>query len=82
MCVELENGAVFGMHLTHEGSERIGLHDHIELRANGRTITVDTSSKYVAEDPNRIIRKKRTNRTLTYQRMYESISKRILAVTS
>ena len=76
--VELENGAVLGLLLTHEGSERIGLHDHIEFRVNERTITVDTASKYIAESPKRVIRRARTSRALCYQLMYREISRKIL----
>ena len=76
--VELDNGAVMGMHLTHSGSSRIGVRDHVELRANGRTVTVDCGSKYVAESPNRIIRRRNGNKMSAYKTMYATISRMIV----
>lgn len=79
VSAELENGAVFGMHLTHSGSQRIGVQDHVELRANGRTVTVDHGSKYLAQGPSSIIRKKTGNRLTAYRTMYKEICKKIVA---
>lgn len=76
--VELENGAVLGMFLTHSGSSRIGVQDHVELRANGRTVTVDCGSKYLAESSSKIIRKQRCNKMLAYNNMYQTISRKII----
>ncbi len=77
--VELDNGAVMGMHLTHAGSARIGVQDHVELRANGRTVTLDCGSKYVAESPSRVIRRCHGNRMAAYRTMYATISRKIIA---
>ena len=77
--VELENGAVMGMHLTHAGSSRIGVRDHLELRANGRTVTVDRGSEYVAESPSRVMRRRHRNKMSAYRTMYANISRKIVA---
>ena len=79
VSVELENGAVFGMCLTDMGSPRLGVRDHVELRAGSVTVTVDNDSNYVAENEHRILRRKRVNRFNTYRRMYRTISRKILS---
>ncbi|MGH7480841.1 MAG: Gfo/Idh/MocA family protein [Longimicrobiales bacterium] len=77
--VELANGAVFTMVLTEHGSERIGMQDHVELRANGVTVRIDNSSRYEAEGPDRVLRRKRVNRIEAYRTMYDTIGRRIVA---
>jgi len=79
ISIELANGAVFGMHLTDEGSSRIGLQDHTELRANGVTVKVDNRSRYFAENNRRIVRKCRINKVTAYKDMYRSICEKILS---
>ena len=76
--IELKNGAVFGMHLTEQGSKRIGVQDHIELRTNNVTVRVDNASRYFAEDGRRVLRKCRINKLSVYKRMYGEICRRIL----
>lgn len=75
--IELENGAGFHMVLTDQGGARIGVQDHIELRAGNRTARIVNASSYRAEDDRRILRKKHENKTLAYGRMYRTISTRI-----
>lgn len=77
--VELENGAVLGMFLTHAGSPRIGVQDHVELRTNGRTVTVARGAWYTAESSSKIIRKQRGNKMSAYKMMYQTISRKIIA---
>ena len=77
--VELENGAAMSMSLTDHGSRRIGVQDHIQLRANGITVRVDNGGRYVSEDRFRIIRRKRINKMITAHRMYQTISAGIMA---
>jgi predicted dehydrogenase len=76
--IELENGAVFGMHLTEQGSKRIGVQDYIELRANGVTIRVCKGSRYISENNQRIIRRCRVNKLNAYQEMYRHICEAIV----
>lgn len=79
VSVELANGAAMSMSLTDQGSRRIGLQDHVQLRANGITVRVDNAGRYLAEDHRRIVRRKRINKMLMWRRMYQSISASILA---
>jgi hypothetical protein len=75
--VELENGASLCLHLTHEGSPRIGVQDYVSLRANGRTVTVINGSEYRFEDEICLRRRRKINRMDAYKNMYKSISKTI-----
>jgi len=76
--VELRNGAFFTMTLTDKGSERIGVQDYIELRTNNVTVKMINGAYYLAENKDRIIRKKRINKMQSYKTMYQQIGKRIL----
>ncbi|AUX25526.1 oxidoreductase [Sorangium cellulosum] len=78
VSVELANRAVFSMVLTDIGSRRIGVQDHIQLRAGGITVRVDNGSRYMAEDNDRVLRVARINKMESYATMYRSISEKIL----
>ena len=71
--VRLENGAVFTMVLTDRGSARIGVREHIELRVEGASATIVDSSRYVAEDDRRVLRRRRFSPLTGYRSMYTSI---------
>lgn len=75
--VTLENGAYFTMVLTDKGSERIGVQDYVEMRSDDLTVRIVNNTKYQAEDRHRVIRRKRINKLLPYQRMYRTIADRI-----
>jgi len=75
--VELSNGAFFTMVLTDQGSERIGVQDYIELRANGVSVRMVNGALYEAESKDRILRKARVNKMDCYRRMYRSIGQKI-----
>jgi predicted dehydrogenase len=77
--VELENGAFMTMVLTDQGSERIGVQDYIELRANGVTVKMINGAEYVAESSDRILRRKRINKMQSYREMYRTIARKIAA---
>jgi predicted dehydrogenase len=77
--VELENGAVFNMVLTDHGSPRIGLQDHMELRAGKVTLRIDNFSRYEAENAHRILRRTRIRMGGEARRMFREISRRIIA---
>lgn len=77
--LEAENGAVFSMTLTDEGSARIGVQDHVECRANGRTVTMTNSSVYVAEDQQKVTRKLRVPSLTAHRTMYATLVKNMLA---
>ncbi len=74
VMAELENGAVFNLHLTHIGSARIGVQDHVAIRAGDRTATVTNGSRYLAENRVRVLRKKTLSRINAYSQMYRSIA--------
>jgi predicted dehydrogenase len=75
--VVLRNGAVFTMVLTDQGSDRIGLQDHVELRAGSVTVTISNNTDYLAENRVQILRRVRINKMRTYKAMYREIARRI-----
>jgi predicted dehydrogenase len=75
--VVLRNQAVFTMVLTDNGSDRIGLRDHVELRAEEVTVSIVNNTDYLAEDHERIMRRVRVNKMHTYRVMYREIARRI-----
>ena len=75
--IELKNGAFFTMLLTDQGSERIGVQDYIELRANGVTVRMSNGALYEAESNDRILRRIRINKMESYRHMYRSIGLKI-----
>jgi len=75
--MELTNGACFTMVLTDQGSERIGVQDYIELRANGVTACIRNGTTYEAESKDRILRRRTINKMDSYRRMYRSIGQKI-----
>jgi len=77
--VELANGACLFLHLTHLGSPRIGVRDHVAMRAGDRTVTVVDGSRYLAEEGWRKLRVKRINKMKVYRRMYREISRKFIA---
>jgi predicted dehydrogenase len=77
--ISLRNGACMTMTLTDIGSERIGVQDHIQLRAGRVTVRLNNDSDYVAEDSSRILRRSRINKMTTYRDMYAQIGRKIVA---
>lgn len=75
--LELKNGALFTMVLTDQGSERVGVQDYIELRANGVTVRMRNGAVYESESRDRVLRKFRVNKMESYRRMYRSIGQKI-----
>lgn len=80
--VVLENGAFMSMVLTDQGSRRLGVRDHVELRAGSTTVTIEDCSRYRSENASRVLRKKSMNRLDAYRVMYDVIGKRIAASDS
>jgi len=75
VSVLLENGAFFSMVLTDRGSERLGVQEHVELRANDRTVCIENASRYRAESTERVLRRAHANRLESYRRMYGTIAR-------
>jgi predicted dehydrogenase len=82
VTVTLANGAFCTMTLTHRGSERLGVREHVELRARDVTVTIDDGSSYRAESRDRVLRRCRQNRLAVYGEMYATICERIVAGTA
>lgn len=76
--VTLDNGACFTMVLTDQGAGRVGVQEHIELRANGATVRMVDGSSYRAEDSRRIVRRARVHKYSGFARMYQAIGRAIL----
>jgi len=77
ISVRLANGAFFTLLLTDSGSSRVGVRDHIELRAGDVTVTIDDGARYLAESGTRILRRARVNKMTSYETMYRTIAERI-----
>lgn len=79
VCVQIKltNGAYFSIVLTDNGSQRIGVRDHIELRHGGITVTIIDAAIYQAEDRQRIFRKASVNPMDAYGLMYRRIAQAI-----
>ena len=77
LWIELENGASFSLALTHQGSPRTGLQEHIQLGAGDVTVRIHNSSSYVAEDSRRVLRRTKASKASPYLTMYRRISQRI-----
>ncbi len=75
--IYLENGAIFTMTLTEQGSSYIGVQDYVELRIKNKTAKIIDDSKYISEGGEGVIRKKSINKMKNYRLMYENISERI-----
>jgi hypothetical protein len=75
----LVNDAGMNMLLTQQGSARIGIQEHVELRAHGVTVRVHNSSWYSAEGPDRVLRRKRSRRLVSHETMYQRICRAIIA---
>ena len=65
------------MVLTDQGSERIGMQEYVELRANEVTVKIENSGRYLSEGKDRILRRTRVNKMLSYERMYTEIGREI-----
>jgi predicted dehydrogenase len=75
--VTLENGAFMTLVLTDQGSRRLGVRDHVELRAGAVTVTIEDMSRYRSENASRILARRRIGRLEPYRRMYDEIGRRI-----
>ena len=79
VSIRLDNGAFFSLVLTDVGSGRIGVREHVELRAGDVTVTIDDGGSYRSESSSRILRRRRINRMSSYESMYRAIARRIAA---
>lgn len=72
--VNLENGASLLLELTHNGSERLGVREVIELRSQRASIRIVDAHSYSSENIFGIIRRIRVNPVDAYNRMYRKIA--------
>ena len=75
--MKLQNGAVFTMVLTDVGSRRVGMREHVQLRAGDVTVTIADGRRYEAESSARRLRRATVNKLDAYRRMYRTIAERI-----
>lgn len=73
LSLVLENEAQMALLLTDQGSDRLGVREHTEYRANGRTVVVEDSSRYWSESGRRNIRRRRVQRLTSHRAMYREI---------
>jgi hypothetical protein len=66
------------MALTDHGSGRIGVRNHVELRAGRITVSITDDTHYVAEDERAILRRTRVNKMQAFARMYREVSAAIV----
>lgn len=78
VTLQADSGAVFSMVLTSQGSDRLGVREHVEIRAGRRTVTIDDARFYRAESSSRVVRSTRIGRLTPYRAMYREIGRRIL----
>jgi predicted dehydrogenase len=78
VIMEADNGASFSMVLTEQGSERLGVRDYVELRANGVTVRMIDQARYESESSLKRICSHRLNPTHAYARLYETASNIIM----
>ena len=76
-AVILENGAYLVLHLTHQGSARIGVQDLVSLRSHAGTATVKNASSYSFESQHSLLRQIKFNRADSYRIMYKEICENI-----
>jgi hypothetical protein len=78
VMIELDNGAVFSMTLTDEGSPRLGVRDHVEVRTEDVTATLVDNKTYRAEDAHSVIRRDEVDGMASYEHMYHTISRKLV----
>jgi predicted dehydrogenase len=77
VSAQLENGAFFSMVLSDIGSERVGVREYVELRANNTTVRIIDGQDYISEKSCRILRRKKVNKLSMYSDMYRQIAAQI-----
>ena len=78
IALEAENGAGFSMALTDEGSARVGVQEHIECRARGRSATIFNSMTYMSESEHRVIRRASMKAQDDRRDMYKAIGQKMI----
>jgi len=71
----LENGAGFSMVITEEGSPLLNVRDVVRVAAGRRSALIVDQCRYEAEGPDRVLRRTRTRRANSIDRMYRTIAR-------
>ncbi len=75
--IELENGATLTSVFSEKGSSRVGPKDFVELKVTGKIVRITDATHYLSEDNQRIIRKQKVFKPVSYRDMYQTISRKI-----
>ena len=75
--IELENGATLTSTFSEKGSPRVGPKDIVELKVTGKIVRITDATHYLSEDSQRIIRKRKVFKPVSYRDMYQTISRKI-----
>ncbi len=75
--IELENGATLTSTFSEKGSSRVGPKDIVELKVTGKIVRITDATHYLSEDNQRIIRKRKVFKPVSYRDMYQTISRKI-----
>jgi predicted dehydrogenase len=75
---ELANGASLALVITDHGSGRLGVRDHVELRAGNVTVRLTDGASYESESTRGRLRRRRVARFDPYAAMYRDISTAVL----
>lgn len=75
--MELENGADMTMTLTERGSGRVGMWDHVELRSDNCTVTIENDSVMAIDGVYDRSVERGYSRSESYERMYDNFFGRI-----
>jgi hypothetical protein len=72
-AVRLDNGALFTLAMSHEGSSRLGVRELVEYRHAGATARLVDARGYVAEGPTRVLRRATQDKHAAYPDMVRAI---------
>jgi predicted dehydrogenase len=73
----LRNGANLALVLTEEGSPRLNVRDTVRIACGPRSAVIVDQCRYESEGPARVIRRARTRRADSFDRMYTAIAQAI-----
>jgi predicted dehydrogenase len=71
--IVLQNGAVFTMVMSDQGSARLGMRDYVELRAGDKTARIIDDHKCELDSTSRLQKVAVRSRLMSYHRMYARI---------
>lgn len=73
----LDNGAVLSLILTEQGSPRLNMRDIVRVAVRDRHAVIVDQCRYEAESASRKLRRTRTRRADSFDRMYDSIARAV-----